>query len=63
MTYVAPDKSLLLQAGSSTLVGPKLNLTEWWKFAEGKTLSKPFDVSEELAAALLGALEMVSSLF
>ncbi len=62
-TYAAPDGSLLLQAGSRTSADPKFNLTEWWKVAEGEKLSKPFDVGEELAAGLLRALEMVSTLF
>jgi len=62
-TYAAPDGSLLLQAGSRTSVDLQFNLTEWWEIAEGAKLSKPFDICEELAAELLRALEMVSTLF
>jgi hypothetical protein len=62
-TYVAPKESLLQQAGCKTSVGPKFKFTEWWKFAEGKKLSKSFDVGEELVAGLLSILEMVSALF
>lgn len=62
-TYAAPDGRLLLQAGSRTSVDAKFNLTEWWKLAEGAKMNKAFDVGEELAAGLLRALEMVSTLF
>lgn len=61
-TYIAPDKSLLLQAGCKALIGPKFNLTEWWNIG-GEKLSKPFDVGEELVAELLRVLEIVSALF
>jgi hypothetical protein len=61
-TYAAPDENLLLQAGCKTSVDSKFNFTEWWKFAEGEKLSKPFDIGEELAAGLLRALEIVSAL-
>jgi len=61
-TYAAPNESLLLQACSNISPDLEFNLTEWWKTAEGKTLSKPFDVGEELVAELLRALEMVSAL-
>jgi hypothetical protein len=62
-TYAAPDDRLLLQAGYKKSGDPKFNLTEWWKFVEGEKLSEPFDVGEELVAALLCVLEMVSALF
>ena len=62
-TYSAPDESLVLQARSETSVDLKFNLTEWWKVEGGEKLSKPFDVGEELAVALLQALEMVSASF
>jgi hypothetical protein len=62
-TYAAPDKSLLLQAGTEISIDSTFNLTEWWKFTEGETLSEPFDVGEELVGALMRALEMVSPLF
>ena len=62
-TYVAPDKSLLLQARCKTSVNPQFNFTEWWEIAEGTKLSKPFDVGEEMVAGLLYVLEMVSILF
>ena len=52
-----------MQAGSKTSIGPKFNLTEWWKETEGENLSKPFDIGEELVAGLLCALETVSALF
>jgi len=51
-----------MQAGSKTSIGPKFNLTEWWKVTEGENLSKPFDIGEELVAGLLCALETVSAL-
>ena len=62
-TYAEPDESLLLQARTKASIGPKFNLTEWWKLAEGENLSKPFDVGEELVAGLLCALETVSAFF
>jgi hypothetical protein len=62
-TYVASDKSVLLQVTYKTSVNPNFNLTEWWKIPEGEKLSKPFDVGEELVAGLLRVLEMVSALF
>lgn len=62
-TFVAPDESLLLQAACNTLVDPKFNITEWWKIPDGEKLSEPFDVGEELVAALLRVLETVSALF
>jgi hypothetical protein len=62
-TFVAPDNSLLLQAVYNTLVDPKFNIKEWWKIAEGEKLSEPFDVGEELVAALLCILETASALF
>lgn len=46
-----------------TSADPKFNITEWWKIAEGEKLSEPFDVGEELVAALLRVLEMASALF
>jgi hypothetical protein len=60
-TFAAPDENLLLQTRFGTSVNPNFDLTEWWRIGEDKSLSKPFDVSEELAAALLRALEMVSA--
>ena len=62
-TYSAPDESILLQAGSETLVNQKFNLTEWWKIPEGEKLGKPFDVGNELVVGLLHALEIVRALF
>ena len=50
ITYVASDKSMLLQAMYMTSVDSNFNLTEWWNIAEGEKLSKPFDVGEELVA-------------
>ena len=62
-TYIAPDKSPLLQAGCKTSVDPTFNFMEWWKIAEGENLSKLFDIGNELVAELLCALDMVSMLF
>ena len=62
-TFVAPDESLLLKAACNTLVDPKFIITEWWKIPDSEKLSEPFDVGEELVAALLRVLEMVSALF
>ena len=61
--YATPDKSLLPHARYKTSVDLKFNFTEWWKLAEGKKLSKLFDVREELVAGLLRVLEIVSALF
>ena len=57
-----PDGSLPLQGGFDISGDIKFNLTEWWKIPEGKKLTKPFDVGEELVAGLLRALEVVSAL-
>jgi hypothetical protein len=62
-TYVAPNESLLPHAGYKRSVDPNFNFTEWWKIAEGKKLSEPFDVGEEMVAGLLRVLEVVSVLF
>ena len=56
------DGSLPLQGRFDISVDIKFNLTEWWKIPEGKKLTKPFDVGEELVAGLLRALEVVSAL-
>lgn len=63
-TYSAPDESLQegSNSGKETSVGPNFNFTEWWKITEGKKLSKPFDVGEELVEGLLRVLETVSTL-
>jgi len=64
-TFAAPDGSLLMRAGSKskTSGNPKFNLTEWWKVAKGKELSKTFDVGKEFVAGLQHAQEIVSALF
>lgn len=62
-TYVEPPESLVLRAGYKASVGLEFNLTEWWKFDAGRTLSKPFDVGEELVSGLLRVLEIVSASF
>jgi len=62
-TYAAPDRSLLIQAGSKISGDPKFNLTEWWKVSKGEKLRKPFDIGEELVAGLWHAQEIVSALF
>jgi hypothetical protein len=61
-TYVAPDESLLLQAGCETPVGHRFKFTEWWKIAEGEKLSEAFDIGEELVAGLLREVEAVCAL-
>ena len=62
-TYVVPDRRLLLQVVSRTLVDAEFNLTEWWKIAEGVKLDKTFDIGKELVEGLVHALDMASTLF
>ena len=61
--YVAHDESLLLQTGNNALVNPSFNLTEWWRIARGKKLSRPFNVGDELVAGVLRVLERISTCF
>lgn len=58
-TYIAPDGSRLLQVKVETSDASKFNFTEWWKVREGEILREPFDVGDEVTAALLSAVEMV----
>jgi hypothetical protein len=62
-TYVARNESLLLQTAHNASVNPDFNLTEWWRIAKGKKLSRLFNVGNELVARVLQVLERVSTLF
>ena len=59
--YAACDESLLLQAWHGTSLNPNFKFTEWWRIAEGETLSGPFNVGDELVAEVLQVLERVSA--
>jgi len=61
-TYATHDGGLLPQAGYGASVNPNFFFTEWWKF-EGKKMSRPFDIGDELVAQILHVLEKVSALF
>ena len=60
-TYAACDESLLLQAWHSMSLNPNFKFTEWWRIAEGETLSGPFNVGDKLVAEVLQVLERVSA--
>jgi hypothetical protein len=60
-TYIPPDESRLLQVKVKKSDSSKFNFTEWWKVREGEILREPFDVGDEVTAALLRAVEMVGA--
>jgi hypothetical protein len=62
-TYEELDERLLLQAWCAAPANSKFNFTEWWKITEGESLSKVYDIGDELVAGLLQVLEMVRALF